>query len=201
LAWRHRGRPRPSHIVFDRNPAPPPAKKGETRQILSPCLLWPNGWTDQDATWYGGRPGTRPHYVRWALSSPQKGTAAHPIFGPCLSCQTAGWMKMKLGVELGLGPGHIVSDGYPAPLPKGAQPPIFGPCLLWPNGWMDPDATCYGSRPRPRRLCLTWGPSSPRKKGKKGTAPAQFSAHVYCGRTAGWMKTPHGTEVDLGPLC
>jgi len=20
---------------------------------------------------------------------------------------------------------------------KGAQPPIFGPCLLWSNGWMD----------------------------------------------------------------
>ena len=27
----------------------------------------------------------------------------------------------------------------------------------------------------------------------------QFSAHVYCGQTAGWMKTPLGTEVDLGP--
>jgi len=24
---------------------------------------------------------------------------------------------------------------------KGAQPPIFSPCLLWPNGWMDQDAT------------------------------------------------------------
>jgi len=23
-------------------------------------------------------------------------------------------------------------------------------------------------------------------------------AHVYCGQTAGWMKTPLGTEVDLG---
>jgi len=42
---------------------------------------------------------------------------------------------MKLGVEVGLGPGHIVLDGDPAP-PKAAQPPIFGPCLLWPNGWI-----------------------------------------------------------------
>jgi len=33
---------------------------------------------------------------------------------------------------------------------------------------------------------------------KRGTAP-QFSVHVYCGQTAGWMKTPLGTEVDLGP--
>jgi len=35
---------------------------------------------------------------------------------------------------------------------------------------------------------------------KKGTAtPTQFLAHVYCGQTAGWMKTPLGTKVDLGP--
>jgi len=47
---------------------------------------------------------------------------------------------MKLGMEVGLGPGHIVLDGDQAP-PKGAQPPIFGPCLLWPNGWMDQDDT------------------------------------------------------------
>jgi len=26
----------------------------------------------------------------------------------------------------------------------------------------------------------------------------QFLAQVYCGQTAGWMKTPFGTEVDLG---
>jgi len=27
----------------------------------------------------------------------------------------------------------------------------------------------------------------------------QFLAHVYCGKTAGWMKTPVGMEVDLSP--
>jgi len=32
--------------------------------------------------------------------------------------QKVGWMKMKLRVEVGLGPGHIVLDGVPAPLPK-----------------------------------------------------------------------------------
>jgi len=57
---------------------------------------------------------------------------------------------MALGVEVGLGPGHIVLDGDPAPLPK------------------------------------------------KGTEP-QFSAHVYCGQTAGWIKMPLGTEIGLGP--
>jgi len=36
--------------------------------------------------------------------------------------------------------------------------------------------------------------SSPPKSGRN----TQFSAYVYCGQTAGWMKTPLGTEVDLG---
>jgi len=30
------------------------------------------------------------------------------------------------------------------------------------------------------------------------THPTQFLAHVYCGQMAGWMKTPLGTEVDIG---
>jgi len=29
--------------------------------------------------------------------------------------QTVGWIKMKLGVQVGLCPGHIVLDGAPAP--------------------------------------------------------------------------------------
>jgi len=37
----------------------------------------------------------------------------------------AGCIKMPLGMEAGLGPGHIVLDGDPATLTeqKGAQPP------------------------------------------------------------------------------
>jgi len=46
--------------------------------------------------------------------------------------QTVRWIKMPIRMEVGLGPGHIVLDGDPAPLPKktAQQPPIFGPCLL-----------------------------------------------------------------------
>ena len=33
----------------------------------------------------------------------------------------------------------------------------------------------------------------------KGHNP-QFSAHVYCGQTAGWIKMALGTEVGLGPV-
>jgi len=34
---------------------------------------------------------------------------------------------------------------------------------------------------------------------KKGTASTQFSAHVCCGQTAGWIKMPLGKEVGLSP--
>jgi len=94
-----------------------------------------------------------------------------------------------------------------------------GPCLLWPNGWVDHDATSYGGWPRLRRHSVRRGPNSSTPAPKKGTAhnfrpmsivetghivldgaqPPQFSAHVCCGQMAGWIKMPLGTEVDLGP--
>ena len=38
---------------------------------------------------------------------------------------------MALGMEVGLGPSHIVLDGAPSPLPqKGADPRIFGPFFV-----------------------------------------------------------------------
>ena len=38
--------------------------------------------------------------------------------------QTVGWIKTKLGAQVGLGPGHTVLDGDPAPLPdKGGVAP------------------------------------------------------------------------------
>ena len=60
---------------------------------------------------------------------------------------------MALGMAVGLGPGHIVLDEQPAPLPQ--------------------------------------------KEG--GRAPTQFSAHFYCGQTAGCIKMPLGMEVGLSP--
>jgi len=61
----------------------------------------------------------------------------------------AAWIKMSLGMELGLGLGDFVLDGDPVPLPK------------------------------------------------KGAEAPKFSAHVYCGQTAGWIKMILGTEVRL----
>ena len=99
-------------------------------------------------------------------------------------------------MEVGLGPVHIVLEGDTAPLlKKGAEPPIFGPSLLWPNGWMQQDATSYGGRPQPRQLCVSSGPSL---LPQKGQSPTQFSAHVDCGQTAARIKMPLGMEVGLG---
>jgi len=56
--------------------------------------------------------------------------------------QTVEWIKMKLCMQVGLGPGHIVLDRDPAPPPpKGHSPTIFSLCLLWTNGCMDQDVT------------------------------------------------------------
>ena len=105
------------------------------------------------------------------LPSPKRGHS--PQFSVHFYCgQTAAWIKMPLGMEVGLGPRHIVLDRDPAPPPKkwahGTAPlPIFGPCLLWPNGFMDEDATLYDGRPWPGQQCLRCGPSST----PKGTAP------------------------------
>jgi len=105
----------------------------------------------------------------------------------CLSClsvtlvycaQTVRWNKMKLGTDVGVGPGHIVLDGDPAPPPPKGHSPHFLVHVCWPNGWMDQDATWYGGRPQSRRHCVTWGTQLPPKKWHRH----HFSAHVYCGQ-------------------
>ena len=59
----------------------------------------------------------------------------------CLSClsvtlaccgQMVRWIKMKLGMEVGVGPRHIVLDGDPAspPQKRGTALPIIGPCIV-----------------------------------------------------------------------
>jgi len=66
---------------------------------------------------------------------------------------------------------HCVRWGLSSPSPKGHSPQfsahilaakwLLGPCLLWPNGWMDQDGTWHGGRPQPRGLCVRWDLSLP----------------------------------------
>ena len=103
---------------------------------------------------------------------------------------------MKLGMQVGLGPGHIELDGDPAPLPKGAEFPIFGPYMSWPNSWMNQDATWYGVGLGPGDFVLDGDPALPSQT--VGGSP-KFSAHFYCGQTAGCVKMLLGMEVGLSP--
>ena len=61
---------------------------------------------------------------------------------------------------------------------------------------MHQNTTWYGARPRPRRLCVRWGPSC--LLPETGATP-KSSAHVYCDQTAGWMKLVLGMVVGLSP--
>ena len=88
--WRAgRSRPRPHCVRWEPSS---PHRKGHSssplskftgagftciRVIRGPCLLWPNGWKNQDAIWYGGRPRPRPHCVWWRPSSPPSKKRGH----------------------------------------------------------------------------------------------------------------------------
>jgi len=172
------------------------------------------------------------------LPLPKKGGRA-PQFSEYVYCgQTVEWIKMALGTQVGLDPGHILLDGDPAPPPQkrgqsppnfqnmsivakqlnGSRwhlahrwasiqatlldgdpapnpqrgtPPIFGPCLLWPNGWMDEDATWYGSWPRPRPRCVIWGCSSPAPR-KRHISPPPLSGPCLL-----WPRSPVSAIAEL----
>ena len=121
---------------------------------------------DQDETWHAGRSRPRTHFVRW-------GQAQRPIFRPisvpigCMN-QDATWLM-----------------GTPLSLPKKGPEPtsqVFGPCLLWPNGWMDQDGPCYGGRPQPRDFVLD---GDPRPLPKRRRSPPIFGPCLL--RPNGWM--------------
>ena len=62
--------------------------------------------------------------------------------------------------------------------------------VLWPNGWMDQDETWHGP--------IGLGTGHIAAVLQRGTVP-QFSVNVCCGQTAGWIKMPLGTDVDIDP--
>jgi len=57
----------------------------------------------------------------WDPTPPKRGNSPLRILFSTDVCydQTAGWIKMPLGMEAGLGPGQIVSDGNQPPPQKG----------------------------------------------------------------------------------
>jgi len=96
--------------------------------------------------------------------------------------QTVGQIKMKLGTQVGLGHGHIVLDGDPAPPPhRGTAPTQFSAhiccgqmvaCIKMPLG-MEVGLS-------PGDFVLDGDPAVPFPKGVE--PPPQFSAHFCCGK-------------------
>jgi len=129
-------------IVLNLDPAPL-SQRGTApshQKIGHVCCSQTAGWIKiQLSAKVGLSPG---HTVLDGDLAPPLSKGHSPKFSAHACCgQTAGWIKMPLGREVSLGPGHIVLDGAQLPLLKGAQPQIFGACLLWRNGWMNQDAT------------------------------------------------------------
>jgi len=150
-------RPQPRGLCVRWRPSLLP-KMGAEPPIFGQYLLRSNGCKDQDATWYEGRTRPRRLCVKWGprSRSPKRGRSPQKFPAHFYCGQTAGCIKMPLGMEIGLCPGDFVLDGDPASSPKrGRSPsPMFGPFLLRPNGLMHQDATWYGGRPHPRGLCV-----------------------------------------------
>jgi len=126
------------------------------------------------------------------LPSPE--TGAEPQLSAHVRCgKTAGWIKMALGTEVGLGPGHIVLDGDPATLKRGHSLRQFSA-----HAYCGQTAVCI-SIPLGTEVGLghrhTVLDGNPAPKG----AQPPFLAHVRCGQTAGCIKMPLGMEVGLGP--
>ena len=174
--------------------------------VLSDCpvcdvgALWPNGWTDQHETCYGGRPQPSGLCVRWG-PSPLLKKGRTPEFSAHVYCgQTAAWIKMPLGMEVGLGPGDFVLDEDPATSRKREHPPhpIFGSCLLWPNCWMDQNASWYGGKRRLRRRCVRWGSQLP----LKGAQPSVFGSCLlwpngWLGEDTTWYGSRPSAQATL----
>ena len=126
-SWHGDGpRSRPHCARWDR--APLPKNGAETPSpIFGPFLFWPNGCMHQNATWYTARPRPRRLCVRWGPRSPSTKGAQTTQFSAHICCgQMAAWIKMSLGIELGVDPGDFVLDGDPVAHPqKRGGPPNF----------------------------------------------------------------------------
>jgi len=116
----------PDDIVLDGEPAPLSKKGAEPPLIFGPCLLWPNCWMDQGGTWHGGGPWSRPHCARWGHSSPPPKRGRAPQFWP-MSIVANRLDGLVRYLEVDLGPGHFVLDGFPAIGERGTAAPSFRP--------------------------------------------------------------------------
>ena len=132
---------------------------------------------------------------------PKKGGRA-PQFSAHLYCgQTAGCIKVALGMEVGLSLGDCVRCG-PSPLPqKRRSPTQFSAhihCGQTAARIKMPLGMEVGLSPGDFVLDGDLALPLPKGRWRPGAESPNFSAHGYCCRTAGWIKMVRGMEVGLG---
>ena len=145
----------PGHIVLDGDPDPPPLKRHSPQFSANVRCGQTTGWTKMplgmdvdlapgDFMLHGDPPPL-----------PQKGGGAPVPNFPPMSIVAIRLDGSRCHLVRGrLQPRRLCSMGTQLPSPKmGQSPSIFGPFLLWVNGWMHQDATWHGGRSWSRRHC------------------------------------------------
>jgi len=94
-----------------------------------------------------------------------------------------GWIKMKLGMEVGFGPGHIV--GPSSPSQKGHSTRHFSAHVYCGRtaGWIEMPVGREVDL-APGQIVLDGDPAPL----ERGTAAPLFLAHVYCGQTVAHLS-------------
>jgi len=98
------------------------------------------------------------HCVRWAPSPPRLHSSPH--FWAHVYCgQTAEWINMPLGIEVGLSSGHTRWGTQLRPRKRHSSPHFSAHVHCGQTAWIKMP---LGMEvwPRPRRHCVRWGPSS-----------------------------------------
>ena len=105
--------------------------------------------------------------------------------------QTVGRIKMKLGMQVGLGRGHIVLDGDPALSPKRGGAPQFSAHVYC--------GQTAGLIKMALGMEIGLGQTTLCYMGIQLPSPKKGQSHVCCGQTAGCNKMPLDMEVGLSP--
>jgi len=103
---------------------------------------------------------------------------------------------IPLGTEVGLSLGDIVLAGDPALRPLMGHSPQFTANVRCSKRLDGLRCHLVQRLASAQATLCSMGTQLPRKRAQPHT---QFWSHVYCGQTAGWIKVPLGTELNLGP--
>ena len=127
----------PSDIVLDGDPAPLSERERSPPPNFRPVSIVAKRLDGSRCHLVGRQASAKATLCCWRPSSPLPKTGAEPpIFGRVYCGQTAGWIKMPLGVEVGLCPGHIVLHGAQLFLPQRCTAPNFRPISVVAK-WLD----------------------------------------------------------------